>query len=289
MNDMRTTIVRLLSNMASTREIQLYLKRFSQLDAARFAVVKIGDAVLRDELGSLVSSLAFLQQVGLTPIVIHDAGPQLDVELASAGVDRDLRSISSAALAIVRRVIQLENLRLVEALQAVGVRATSIHTGIFEAETLGAAFGLRGKVVSVHTASIDAAIAVRSIPVIASLGETAGGQILSVDANDAADALVMRLQPYKIIYLTQGGGLLDEQGRLIESISLSTQYERLIRQPSLDAWVRDELEHIHALLLRLPPSSSLSITSPDELAKELFTHRGSGTLIRRGEAVDRHS
>ena len=76
MNDMRTTIVRLLSNMASTREIQLYLKRFSQLDAARFAVVKVGATVLRDELGALVSSLAFLQQVGLTPIVLHDAGPR---------------------------------------------------------------------------------------------------------------------------------------------------------------------------------------------------------------------
>jgi acetylglutamate kinase len=27
----------------------------------------------------------------------------------------------------------------------------------------------------------------------------------------------------------------------------------------------------------------VSITRPDELAKELFTHRGSGTLVRRGE------
>ena len=37
MTEMRTTIVRLLSNMASAKEIQQYLKRFSQVDAARFA------------------------------------------------------------------------------------------------------------------------------------------------------------------------------------------------------------------------------------------------------------
>ena len=66
---LRSTIVRLLSNMGSAKEIQQYLKRFSQLDAARFAVVKVGGAVLRDDLDNLVSSLAFLQQVGLTPIV----------------------------------------------------------------------------------------------------------------------------------------------------------------------------------------------------------------------------
>ena len=39
------------------------------------------------------------------------------------------------------------------------------------------------------------------------------------------------------------------------------------------------------LLDRLPLTSSVSITKPAELAKELFTHRGSGTLVRRGERV----
>ncbi len=61
----RQTIVRLLSAMGSAKEIQQYLKRFSQLDAKRFAVVKVGGAVLRDELPDLTSSLTFLQQVGL--------------------------------------------------------------------------------------------------------------------------------------------------------------------------------------------------------------------------------
>ena len=56
----RQTIVRLLSGMASQKEVTQYLKRFSQLDAARFAVVKVGGAVLRDDLDALTSSLAFL-------------------------------------------------------------------------------------------------------------------------------------------------------------------------------------------------------------------------------------
>lgn len=62
----RQTIVRLLSSMASAKEISQYLKRFSQLDAKRFAVVKVGGAVLRDDLDALTSSLSFLQEVGLT-------------------------------------------------------------------------------------------------------------------------------------------------------------------------------------------------------------------------------
>jgi acetylglutamate synthase len=39
------------------------------------------------------------------------------------------------------------------------------------------------------------------------------------------------------------------------------------------------------MLCSLPRSTSVSITSPDHLAKELFTHRGAGTLVRLGERV----
>ncbi len=290
MNDLRPTIVRLLSNMASAKEIQQYLKRFSQLDAARFAVVKVGGAILRDDLDALVSSLSFLQQVGLTPIVIHGAGPQLDEQMQAAGLPKQtvdgLRVTTPEGLTVVRRVLQQENLRLVEALQAQGVRATSITAGVFESDFLNRRkYGLVGKVDKVHTASIQAAIKVGSIPVIASLGETAGGQILNVNADWAANELVKTLQPYKIVFLTGTGGLLDGDGALIDSINLSTEYAELMQQPWLHSGMKVKIEQIHDLLMQLPPSSSVSITKPDELAKELFTHRGSGTLVRRGEQV----
>jgi acetylglutamate kinase len=290
MTDLRSTIVRLLSNMASAKEIQQYLKRFSQLDAARFAVVKVGGAILRDDLDALVSSLSFLQQVGLTPIVVHGAGPQLDEQLQVAGIEKQtvdgLRVTTPEALAVVRQVFQKENLRLVEALQAQGVRATSITGGVFESAFLNRRkYGLVGKVDAVHTSGIAAAIKVGSIPVIASLGETAGGQILNINADWAANELVKTLQPYKIIFLTGTGGLLDGDGDVIDSINLSTEYAELMRQPWLHSGMKVKIEQIHDLLMQLPPSSSVSITKPDELAKELFTHRGSGTLVRRGEAI----
>ncbi|MEJ7746591.1 MAG: acetylglutamate kinase, partial [Luteimonas sp.] len=282
--------VRLLSNMASAKEIQQYLKRFSRLDAARFAVVKVGGAVLRDELDALVSSLSFLQQVGLTPIVVHGAGPQLDDEMQAAGIEKriidNLRFTDAAVLAVVRRVMRQENIRLVEALQAERVRATSIQSGVFETTLLDhEKYGLVGKVSHVDTDGIHAAIKAGSIPVIASLGETADGQIVNINADWAANELIKTLQPYKIVFLTGTGGLLDGDGHVIDSINLSTEYEELLAQPWLHSGMRVKIEQIHDLLMTLPPSSSVSITKPDELAKELFTHRGSGTLVRRGERI----
>ena len=290
----RQTIVRLLSSMASAKEIDQYLKRFSHLDAKRFAVVKVGGAVLRDDLEALTSSLDFLQEVGLTPIVIHGAGPQLDEQLAAAGIEKrtvnGLRVTSPEALAIVRRVSQAENLKLVESLQGMNARATSIVGGVFEADYIDrAALGLVGEVKGVNLAPIEASLKAGSIPVIASLGETGSGQILNINADFAANELVQVLQPYKIVFLTGTGGLLDNEGRVIDSINLSTEYEHLIAQPWINGGMRVKIEQIKALLDKLPLTSSVSITRPAELAKELFTHKGSGTLVRRGERVQRYA
>jgi len=290
MSEVRNTIVRLLSAMGSAREIQQYLKRFSQLDAKRFAVVKVGGAVLRDDLTELASSLTFLQRVGLTPIVVHGAGPQLDDELAKAGIEKrmvnGLRVTPPAALGIVRRVFHQQNLALVDALHAMDARATSVVSGVFAADWLDREnCGLVGKVRRIELAPIEASLRMGLIPIIASLGETDEGQILNVNADFAANELVRVLQPYKIVFLTGTGGLLDGSGRVIDSINLSTEYAKLMAQPWVSGGMRLKLEQIADLLQDLPLASSVSITRPSELAKELFTHKGSGTLVRRGEKV----
>jgi len=286
----RQTIIRLLSSMASAKEISQYVKRFSQLDAKRFAVVKVGGAVLRDDLDALTSSLSFLQEVGLTPIVVHGAGPQLDEQMTAAGISKQtvdgLRVTTPEVLAIVRKVFLQQNLALVEALQESGARATSIVSGVFEAEYKDQqTYGLVGEVTRINQSPIEASLKAGSIPVIASLGETIGGQILNINADFAANELVQVLQPYKIIFLTGTGGLLDDKGAVIDSINLSTEYEELMAQPWINGGMRVKIEQIKDLLDKLPLTSSVSITKPAELAKELFTHKGSGTLVRRGERV----
>ncbi|MEL7450027.1 MAG: hypothetical protein AAFN78_12515, partial [Pseudomonadota bacterium] len=132
----RHLIVKLLSNMASTKEIQQYLKRFSNVDSSRFAVVKVGGAVIAEDLKPLASALSFLHRVGLVPIVVHGAGPQIDAALTEAGVQSErrdgLRVTTPEVFAIARRVFQQENLRVVAALRELNANATSITSGVFE-------------------------------------------------------------------------------------------------------------------------------------------------------------
>src|SRR5690606_1825106 len=164
--------------------------------------------------------------------------------------------------------------------------ATSVTGGVFEADYMDRdTYGLVGEVKKVNLAPVEASLRAGSVPLLASLGENAVAQVLDVNADFAANELACDPQPNKIIFLTGTGGLLDEQGKLIDSINLSTEYEQLMAQPWIHGGMRVKIEQIKDLLDKLPMESSVSITRPADLAKELFTHKGSGTLVRRGEKV----
>ena len=82
----KETILKLLSGMSSEKEIRKYLERFSS-DDFRFAVIKVGGAVIQNDLENLVSSISFLHEVGLKPIIVHGGGPSLSSELKAKEIE----------------------------------------------------------------------------------------------------------------------------------------------------------------------------------------------------------
>jgi len=285
-SDTRQTIVRLLSTMASAKEIDQYLKRFSQLDAKRFALVNIDGAILRDaqEAEATASSLSFLQQVGLTPIVL--LGRSSGAEDESAAHESAASAAGEPQETADGETFDGLNLKLVQLLQEQGTRATSITAGVFAAEVSTSNASSRLATVSaVRLAPIEASLDAGSIPVISSVGETPSGQTIEIGSDDATNELVRALQPFKVIFLTSFGGLRHGNGRRIDSINLSTEYDQFAEKAYSDSGFTFKIERMKQLLDGLPMESSISITNPANLAQELFTHKGSGTLIRRGERV----
>jgi bifunctional N-acetylglutamate synthase/kinase len=288
----KDVIVRLLRNLGSRKEVEQYLKQYSAVDSQKFAVIKVGGNILAKELDALASSLTFLQNVGLYPIVIHGAGPQLDAALREARVETTrvdgLRVTTARVLEIARKVFQRENLKLVEALEDLGTRARPINAGVLEAKLLDFdKLGYVGVVERVHLDAIEASIRAGQLPIVSCLGETSSGQIVNVNADVAARELALAIQPFKVIFLTETGGLLDADGQIVSAVNLAEDFETLMAEPWLHGGMRLKIREIKNLLDGLPPASSVSITSPDRLAKELFTHTGSGTLVQRGDRVMR--
>ena len=294
MHDLRQTIIELMGQLGSSREAREYLREFSSVDQRRFAVVKVGGAVLRDDLDTLAGALGFLHQLGLRPVVLHGAGPQLDHLLESADqpvIKRDgVRVTDETTLALIRPEIYRQNQRLVEALENRGVKARGIQHGVFLCDYLDAdTYGLVGTVQQVEKDSLRQAVNADAIPVLTCLGETRSGQLLNVNADEAARALVLSIRPRKVIFLTPTGGLLDDRGQLIPAVSLQTDYKQLMAEDWVHSGMRLKLQQIHDLLQALPVESSVSITSAAHLTRELFTHQGAGTLVQRGEQILCHA
>ncbi|KAF3941645.1 hypothetical protein ABW19_dt0202386 [Dactylella cylindrospora] len=287
----RTTVVQLLSNIGSKREVEQYLSHFTSVQSQQFAVIKVGGAIITEKLPALASALAFLNHVGLYPVVVHGAGPQLNKMLEAAGVEPEyeggIRITDAKTLAVARQCFLDENLKLVEALENLGVRARPIHSGVFTADYLDKdKYKLVGKITSVDKKPIESAIAAGCLPILTSLAETPSGQTLNVNADIAAGELARSLQPLKIVYLSEKGGLFNgETNEKISSINLDEEYEELSKQWWFRYGTRLKVNEIKDLLEDLPRTSSVAIIATEDLQRELFTDTGAGTLIRRGNKL----
>jgi acetylglutamate kinase len=250
------------------------------------AVVKVGGEVITKEPEVLTRSLRFLRDQGLQPVVVHGGGPQLNDELAKAGVEPQYigghRVTDAATMAVARRVFESANADLAAALRAGGLDAAPVLGGVFMAEVHDPQLGLVGQITAVRQEQVEAALAAGRVPVLTSLGLSGAGQTLNINADVAARELAIALKPMRVVYISAGGGW-KEEGRVVSEVNMAADYE---------AWVaRDytgrqgtllKLKEMKAIVDNLPPAASVTIASAAALASQLLPHRGPGSQIRRG-------
>ncbi|KAF2135978.1 uncharacterized protein K452DRAFT_322721 [Aplosporella prunicola CBS 121167] len=287
----RTAIMKILKDVGSKREIQQYLAQFSSVQSQQFAVIKVGGAILTDHLDALCTALRNLTTMGLYPVIVHGAGPQLNKLIEAAGVEPEfeegIRVTDAKTLGIARKLFLEENMKLVSALWAEGVRARPITAGVLTADYLDKEkWKLVGQITQVNPKPIEAAIEAKELPVLTSMAETEEGQVLNVNADVAAGELARALEPLKIVYLSEKGGLWNAStNEMISSINLDEEYDHLMAQPWVKHGTKLKIKEMKKLLDDLPKSSSVAIIHPSFLEKELFTDSGAGTLIRRGDKL----
>ena len=115
----KKTILKLLRAIGSEKEIKKYIQRFSSAEQ-HLAVIKVGGSVVKDDLENLITSLIFLDQVGLKPVILHGAGPMLTEELESRAIDFSFidgqRVTSNEVMNVAKKVFTETNKRIVEKL-----------------------------------------------------------------------------------------------------------------------------------------------------------------------------
>ena len=286
-------IKNVLLQLGNSTEAQYYLDHYKDSHQVKFAVVKIGGNVIAEEISELVDSLSLLTHLGLIPIVLHGAGPQIDTEIKKQQLSikkiEGLRVTDSKIINIIEPVINKVHVQLLEALTKVGINAKSLFNEVFSCDYLDKdKYGYVGEVNQVHLHGINKAIANKQVPVISCLGRDSDGQVMNINADIAMRKLVWNTKPAKVLFVTPTGGLLNENNEIISAIQLNNQYHNLMQQSWLHSGMKLKIQQIYQLLKPMPRKLSVSITSAQQLGKELFTHKGQGTFVSMGENINHH-
>jgi acetylglutamate kinase len=265
------------------REAQPYIEALRGC----FVVIKLGGSTLEEEPDAL-EDIIWLQSLGARPVLVHGGGPHISAWLDRLGYTtsfvRGLRVTDAATLDVVRMVLVGKvNGELVQAVTRRGGHAvglSGIDGPILRAERVAPELGYVGMVTEVDPRPIRALSDAGYIPIVAPLGLGPDGQVLNINADDAAADLARGLSAAKLLYLTDVPGIQGADGRLI-SVLTDAQTRALIADGTIAGGMIPKAEACLRALATIGRVHILDGRESHVLVRELFTDEGAGTMIER--------
>jgi len=253
-------------------------------------VIKFGGNAMVDQAlqQAFAEDIAYLQLVGIKPVVVHGGGPQISAKLAESGIESKfidgLRVTTAEAINIIRDTLRDEiSVPLAKMIEDAGASSQILNgesEGLFTASITRADLGLVGVVSSVNVSVISKAIAQDLVPVISTVGPDNNGQIVNVNADLAASSLAVALGAAKLVVLTDVAGLYSDwpnKDSLVSEITLGELEELL---PDLESGMIPKMGAcLEAVSGGIPQAHIIDGRIPHSVLLEIFTPSGIGTLV----------
>jgi acetylglutamate kinase len=266
-----------------------YIREFHQ----KTVVIKYGGAAMDDpELcEEFARDVVLLKYVGLNPIVVHGGGPDitrymerlaLPVEFVDGLRVSDESTVEIAKMVLVGKVNKDIVLRLARHGQAaVGLSGDdgSLFRVARRPSPGGEDIGFVGRIERVNVDVIEH-IASDYIPVIASVGADREGHSYNVNADEAAGAVAGALGAFKLVFLTDVPGWLEDPADPTSLIAQATDEQVRDALPRLEGGMRPKLAAcLDAIHAGVSAAHILDGRIAHSLLLELFTDAGIGTKI----------
>ncbi len=265
-----------------------YLKRFHEA----VVVVKVGGEPIEDPavLDRLLTDLVFLEQVGVSPVLVHGGGKSISRAMEAAGLtpvfSNGRRVTDAAAMAIVAREVEKLNAHLVNRIFALGGAAIGMcpprHAPV-SGEIMDPALGLVGQPTSVDKERLARYATRGLIPVVPPLSVTADGQALNTNADDIALAVATAMDAEKLVFMSSVPGVLTDPkdpSTLISSLSAPEVRDLVARKVISGGMIPKVESCIGALEKGVGKIHILGAAQAHALLLEIFTAEGIGTELR---------
>ena len=270
----------------ANNEIEKYIKKYSK----EKIVIKCGGRVLLDPdlFNNFTNDVVILKKLGLTPVIVHGGGPRIKKKLNELKIETKfimgLRVTDEKVIKVVEEVMIEFNKEIVAALEKKGCQSRSItikeNSSIY-VEQKNKVLGYVGKPTKIDDKLIKKLIKEEFIPVISPMGLDEKNQAYNINADTAAGALAKSLKSRRLILMTDVEGVYDKEKKLISEIK-ATEAEKLIYDETISEGMIPKIRTcIDSVNNGVRAVVILDGRKPHSILFELFSDKGSGTLIRK--------
>ena len=273
-------------NGPATQEIEKYVKKYSK----EKIVIKCGGRVLLDPdlFNNFINDIIILKKLGLTPIVVHGGGPRIKKKLDELNIETKfimgLRVTDEKVIKIVEDVMIEFNKEIVDSLEKKSCKAKSItikENNAIYVEQKNKELGYVGKITKVDDNLIKNLIKESFIPVVSPMGLDDKKQTYNINADTAAGALATSLKSRRLMLMTDVEGVYNKSKKLISEIK-PNEAEKLIYDETISEGMIPKIRTcINAVNSGVRGVVVIDGRKPHSILFELFSDKGSGTLIRK--------
>ena len=265
--------------------VQKYIEKYKD----EKIVIKYGGNVLidRNVFNNFISDINVLNRLGLSVVVVHGGGPRIKRELDKKKIVskfiNGLRVTDKSIIDTVEEVLIDFNKDIAISLKKLGSQAAMFHTktdNVIEVEPEREELGFVGITNKINDNLIHNALSANKIPIIAPLGLGMNDQTYNINGDTAASAIAKKLKSRRLILMTNVEGVYDDQKKLISEIK-PLDLENLIKWKVVQGGMIPKIENcVDAVQNGVKGVVILDGRKPHSVLHEIFSDKGSGTLIR---------
>ena len=272
-------------NGPPVKEVSKYIEKYKN----DLIVIKYGGNVFIDRniFDNFILDISILNKLGLSIIIVHGGGPRIQKELKKSNIDskfiRGLRVTDKKIINIVENVLIDFNNDIVESLKKIGSKAVPIHTkknNIIEVVPESKDLGFVGIPNKINNDVLIDIIKENKIPIISPLG-LENNQAFNINGDTAAGAIAKSLKSRRLLLMTNVEGVLDKNKKLIEEISSSEILEMIKNETITGGMIPKINTCLDAINNGVNAVGIIDARPKHSILFELFSDRGSGTLIRK--------
>ena len=273
------------SNGPSINEVKKYLEKYSD----EKIVIKCGGSVLIDPnlFNLFISDIIIMKKLGLTPTIVHGGGKRINIKLKELNIEstfiKGLRVTNKDIIKVVEDVLVDFNKEIVNALKDKSCNAKSITTKEYNIITVKSErneLGFVGEPTEIKVNILNEIIQAKEIPVIAPIG-LKDNQAFNINADTAAGAIAKKLKSRRLLLMTDIEGVIDNNNKLISEITPDLA-KKMINEEIIKGGMIPKINTcIDAVNNGVRGVVIIDGRKPHSILFELFSDKGSGTLIRK--------